>query len=136
MRRRNPFFLLAIGWAAGSAQAATVVYTDSRHPPAGLNDRYQVVYLDAPDIAQREVFGALSPDHHLAEKQARAIVQSADWQFKQQKIAHAYQAVLQAYTLRLKKYPAVVFDDRYVVYGTTDIALAEEKWNQYKQGAE
>ncbi|TFT82632.1 DUF1525 domain-containing protein, partial [Proteus mirabilis] len=36
-----------------------------------------------------------------------------------------------AYTLKLAKYPAVVFDDRYVVYGTTDVVLAEKHLTQF-----
>ncbi|ENB5521794.1 DUF1525 domain-containing protein, partial [Escherichia coli] len=31
-----------------------------------------------------------------------------------------------AWSLGLKKYPAVVFDDSEVVYGTTDVVLAEQ----------
>ncbi|HFO8637048.1 TPA: DUF1525 domain-containing protein, partial [Escherichia coli] len=33
---------------------------------------------------------------------------------------------LTAWSLGLKKYPAVVFDDSEVVYGTTDVVLAEQ----------
>lgn len=131
MKKRNVVFLLAIGCTGVSAQEATVVYTDSQHPPAGLDSGHQVVYLDAPEVAQREVFGELSVDPRLAEQQAKAVLQSPDWQQKEQQIVQAYQGVIQAYGLSLKKYPAVVFDDRYVVYGTTDVALAEAKLAQY-----
>ncbi|CAI1909700.1 integrating conjugative element protein, PFL_4709 family [Serratia entomophila] len=134
MKKRNVVFLLAIGCAAVSAQAATVVYTDSQHPPTGLGAGYQVVYLDAPEVVQREVFGALSADPRQAEQQAKAVLQSPDWPQKEQQIVEAYQGVIQAYGLGLKKYPAVVFDDRYVVYGTADVALAEAKLAEHKGG--
>lgn len=132
MKRRNRVFLLVIGCVALSAQAATVVYTDSQHPPAGLGTGHQVVYLDAPETVQREVFGALSADPRQAEQQANAVLQSLDWQQKEQQIVQAYQGVIQAYGIGLKKYPAVVFDDRYVVYGTADVALAEAKLAEHK----
>ncbi|CAI1777974.1 MULTISPECIES: TIGR03757 family integrating conjugative element protein [Enterobacterales] len=132
MKKRNVVFLLAIGCAPVSAQAATVVYTDSQHPPTGLRAGHQVVYLDAPEVVQREVFGALSADPRKAEQQAKAVLQSPDWQQKEQQIVQAYQGVIQAYDIGLKKYPAVVFDDRYVVYGTADVALAEAKLAEHK----
>ncbi|EAP0434566.1 TPA: DUF1525 domain-containing protein, partial [Salmonella enterica subsp. salamae serovar 42:r:-] len=37
-------------------------------------------------------------------------------------------------SLKLVKYPAVVFDDRYVVYGTADVAVAEARLAEF-QGA-
>ncbi|VXD06799.1 Integrating conjugative element protein [Enterobacterales bacterium 8AC] len=132
MKRRNTVFLLAIGCAAVSVQAATVVYTDSKHPPTGLGAGHQVVYLDAPEKVQREVFGELSADPRQAEQQAKAVLQAPDWQQKEQRISQAYQGVIQAYGLGLKKYPAVVFDERYVIYGTADVALAEAKLAEHK----
>ncbi|ERK11950.1 hypothetical protein L580_4221 [Serratia fonticola AU-P3(3)] len=132
MKKRNAIFLLAIGCAAVSVQAATVVYTDSQHPPAGLGSGHHVVYLDAPETVQREVFGALSADPRKAEQLAHAVLQSPDWQQKEQQIVQAYQGVIQAYGIGLNKYPAVVFDDRYVVYGTADVALAEAKLAEHK----
>lgn len=132
MKRRSRVFLLAMVCAAMSAQAATVVYTDSQHPPTGLSSGHQVVYLDAPEVAQREVFGALSVDPRQAEQQAKAVLQSPGWQQKEQQIVQAYQGVIQAYGIGLTKYPAVVFDDRYVVYGTADVALAEAKLAEHK----
>lgn len=60
------------------------------------------------------------------------MLQSPDWQQKEQQIVQAYHGVIQAYDIGLKKYPAVVFDDRYVVYGTADVALAEVKLAEHK----
>ena len=127
MKRRNLVFLLAVGSVTASVQAGTVVYTDSQHSPTGPDTGYQVVYLDAPERLQRDIFGELSDDPRQAEQQARAVLQSSGWQQKEQQIAQAYQGVIRAWKAGLKKYPAVVFDDRYVVYGTADVALAREK---------
>ncbi|CNI00351.1 TPA: TIGR03757 family integrating conjugative element protein [Yersinia enterocolitica] len=132
MKKRNSALLLIIGWAAISAQAATVVYTDSQYRPSELGAGHQVIYLDAPATIQHGVFGTLSADAHHAEQQAKAVLQSPDWRQKEQQITQAYQGVIQAYGIGLKKYPAVVFDDRYVVYGTADVALAEVKLIEHK----
>lgn len=134
MKRRNLVFLLAVGSAAASVQADTVVYTDSQHPPTGPGAGYQVVYLDAPERLQRDIFGELSADSRQAEQQARAVLQSSGWQQKEQQIAQAYKGVIRAWKTGLKKYPAVVFDDRYVVYGTADVALAREKLAGFEGG--
>ncbi|PLR35034.1 TIGR03757 family integrating conjugative element protein [Chimaeribacter californicus] len=113
--------------------ATTVVYTDSHHPPLNLSAGHQVVYLDAPQTAQRQIFGELPSDPVQAERAAKAVIQSSDWPQKQQQIAQAYQGVLQAYSLKLEKYPSVVFDDKYVVYGTTDVALAESRLAEFRE---
>ncbi|MGL4858494.1 MAG: TIGR03757 family integrating conjugative element protein [Enterobacteriaceae bacterium] len=131
MKKCNAVFLLAVGCAAIPLQAATVVYTDSQHPPTG-SDGYQMVYLDGPETIERDLFAELSSDPRQAELQAKAILQFPDWQQKEQQIVNAYQGVLRAYSLGLKKYPAVVFDDNYVVYGTADVTLARQKLAQYK----
>ncbi len=134
MKRRNLVFLLAAGCAAASAQAGTVVYTDSQHPPTaiGPDAGYEVVYLDAPDRLQREIFGELAADARQAGQQARAVLQSPGWQQKEQQIAQAYRGGIRAWKTGVTKYPAVVFDDRYVVYGTADVALAREKLAEHE----
>ncbi|WP_142418289.1 TIGR03757 family integrating conjugative element protein [Citrobacter braakii] len=127
-------FLISLLAVAVQAPAATIVYTDSHHPPLNAASG-QVVYLDAPDTVQHQIFGELPVDPAQAEQTAKAIIQSPDWQQKQQQIGLAYQGVLQAYSLKLAKYPAVVFDDRYVVYGTADVAVAEAHLAEF-QGAQ
>ncbi|HAV1239768.1 TPA: DUF1525 domain-containing protein [Salmonella enterica] len=33
----------------------------------------------------------------------------------------------------IQKFPAVVFDDHYVVYGTTDVELAQQKRDAWRE---
>ncbi|ELX2369124.1 TIGR03757 family integrating conjugative element protein [Salmonella enterica] len=124
-------FLIPLLAVAVQAPAATVVYTDSHHPPLNTASG-QVVYLDAPDTIQHQIFGELPADPVQAEQVAKTIIQSPDWQQKQQQIGQAYQGVLQAFSLKLAKYPAVVFDDRYVVYGTADVVVAEARFAEFR----
>lgn len=106
------------------ALAATVVYTDSQHPPVNLTPDTQVVWLDGPDRLQTQFFGALPDDPVQAEAQVRAVLQSPDWQAHQQQIAEAYRGIVHARELGVAKFPAVVFDETEVVYGTADVARA------------
>ncbi|EFS2651874.1 TIGR03757 family integrating conjugative element protein [Salmonella enterica] len=106
------------------SQATMVVYTDHAHPPAGVTGDTRVVWLDAPEQLQQSLFGSLASDPKDAERQAQAVIHSAGWQQKQTELAKAYQGLLQAWQMGLEKYPAVVSDDRYVVYGTADVGVA------------
>ncbi|HBC5065889.1 TPA: TIGR03757 family integrating conjugative element protein [Proteus mirabilis] len=110
--------------------ASTTIYADSNTPLLNTEGSH-IIYLDAPNIIQQQLFNDLSCNPKQAEQQVRSIIQSSDWQQKQHQITQAYQGVLHAYTLKLAKYPAVVFDDRYVVYGTTDVVLAEKHLTQF-----
>ncbi|EBS8016397.1 TIGR03757 family integrating conjugative element protein [Salmonella enterica subsp. enterica serovar Thompson] len=108
--------------------ASIAVYTDRHHPPINVSPDTRVVYLDAADQQQQNMFGPLAKDPVQAERQAQSVIQAADWAHQQRTLVQAYQGVIQAWQLGLKKYPAVVFDDRDVVYGTSDIAVARSYW--------
>jgi len=104
--------------------AGTVVYTDAEHPPQNLTEESTVVWLAGPDRLQDSIFGELAADPQLAAQQARAIIHSPQWPGQQDQIAQAYRQVVHAWEIGLYKFPAVVFDDRDVVYGTADVARA------------
>ncbi|AOV10017.1 MULTISPECIES: TIGR03757 family integrating conjugative element protein [Enterobacteriaceae] len=107
-----------------SVLAGTVLYTDSLHPPTNSDASVAVIYLDGPDQLQAQIFGELSSEPALAERQAKAVFQSPQWQAQEEQLATVYRAVVRAWEQGVKKVPAVVFDDRDVVYGTADIARA------------
>ncbi|EAA8390265.1 TIGR03757 family integrating conjugative element protein [Salmonella enterica] len=108
-----------------SARAGMVVYTDHVHPPSGVTGDTRVVWLDAPEQLQQSLFVTLTSDPGEAERRAQAVLHSAGWEKKQTELAQAYRGLLQAWSLGLQKYPAVVSDDQYVVYGTADVVVAE-----------
>ncbi|EEW1745587.1 TIGR03757 family integrating conjugative element protein [Escherichia coli] len=110
--------------------AGTTVYTDSEHPPVNLPPEVQVVLLDGPQQLQDAFFGPLPADPEAAEAVVREHMQSPEWSSAQADLAERYRLVTHAWSLGLKKYPAVVFDDREVVYGTTDVAQAERLRSQ------
>ncbi len=110
--------------------AGTTVYTDSAHPPVNLPPEVQVVLLDGPQQLQDAFFGPLPADPEAAEMVVREHMQSPEWQSVQADLAERYRQVTHTWSLGLTKYPAVVFDDREVVYGTTDVARAERLRSQ------
>ncbi|EEV6991276.1 TIGR03757 family integrating conjugative element protein [Escherichia coli] len=110
--------------------AGTTVYTDSAHLPVNPPPDVQVVLLDGPQQLQDAFFGLLPADPEAAEAVVREHMQSPEWASVQADLAERYRQVTHAWSLGLKKYPAVVFDDREVVYGTTDVAQAERLRSQ------
>ncbi|HHQ6001267.1 TPA: TIGR03757 family integrating conjugative element protein [Morganella morganii] len=108
---------------------AAVVFTDSHHPPQHA-DNHQVVYLDAPEQLQAQFFGTLPAE---AERMVKARMLSSSWLTMQPQLMQAYQGGLKAYSLKLAKYPAVVSDDHHVVYGTADVAVAEQLLAEFRE---
>ncbi|EPY5087004.1 TIGR03757 family integrating conjugative element protein [Klebsiella variicola] len=113
-----------------SVLAGTVLFTDSQHLPSNLPPGVPVVLLDGPDRLQAEIFGELPADPQQASARVRQVMASPEWQQRQQQLSDSYHQVVRAWELGIKKVPAVVFDDRDVVYGTTDIAVATSLRNQ------
>ncbi|MEI7213960.1 TIGR03757 family integrating conjugative element protein [Pectobacterium versatile] len=104
--------------------ANPVVYTDQQHPPTNLTSETQIVWLDAPERLQRSVFGEFPASMEQATAQAQAVMRSPQWQQHENDLQTAYRGVVHAWEIGVRKYPAVVFDDRDVVYGTADVAMA------------
>ncbi|NUU69139.1 TIGR03757 family integrating conjugative element protein [Enterobacteriaceae bacterium BIT-l23] len=122
MKLRNLILLPAL--LPVTVLAGTVLYTDSQHIPENLPPDIAVVLLDEPDRLQADMFGQLSPDPEQAAAQARQVMASPQWQQRQQQLVTSYRQVVRAWELGVRKVPAVVFDDRDVVYGTTDVVRA------------
>lgn len=134
-RQRRPWRCSAITLCAlmtASAMAADVrVFTDRQHPieaAAGV----RVVELDAPSRIQSELAAGLPAD----PMQATAIVQQRlkdGGAALQRRLADAYKGVTDAWALGVTKIPAVVVDQRYVVYGERDVARALARIEEYRR---
>ncbi|WP_237388170.1 DUF1525 domain-containing protein, partial [Xenorhabdus sp. Sc-CR9] len=82
---KKPGLLLLMGWMVSlSASAKTVIYTDRQHPPVNLPPETQVIWLDAPEQQQRQIFARLPADSQQAATQVRAILQSPQWREQEQ----------------------------------------------------
>ncbi|WP_431022203.1 TIGR03757 family integrating conjugative element protein [Erwinia rhapontici] len=130
--KRLVLFLPALCLSAGAC-AGTVVYTDSTHPVASSFPDTHVVYIDAPERMQADMFGTLPSNQVQAEKLARDRINTPEFAAQQQKLTIAYQGLMKAWSLGLAKYPAVVFDDKWVVYGTTDVSVAMQQMSRWRE---
>lgn len=127
---------LAVLCLSAGALADVAIYTDRSRPVSAISPDISIIYLDAPDSVQREIFGSLPVEPAQAEKQVRELQASSAFKPLEQQLAVAYQGVINAWSLGLVKYPAVVFDDKWVVYGTTDVGVAEQQlinWQEKNQ---
>ncbi|MGQ3179861.1 MAG: TIGR03757 family integrating conjugative element protein [Blastomonas fulva] len=110
--------------------ADVVVVTDSRHPVKTMGGERLIELDEGPRIE-----AALSAQLPAHPEQATAIVKrrlnngGADLQ---RRIASAYQGVADAWSLGVTSIPAVVVDQRYVVYGEPDVARAVARIAQHR----
>lgn len=120
MKALLPFVLLLL---ASPTFAAITVFTTANHPAINANANTRVVFLDAPERQQDAILGQFNSDPTHAAQEAKSGLQQISAE-QQQQIVEAWQGVIAAWELDIEKYPAVVFDDVDVVYGTTDVDLA------------
>ena len=116
--------------AASALHAETWVITDQAHPVSGMADR--LILLDAPARIEAELASGLPSAAQRAESMVRERLNlgGADLQ---RRIATAYQGVTDAWSLGITSIPAVVVDQRYVVYGEPDVARAVARVEQHRR---
>ncbi|QTL39112.1 TIGR03757 family integrating conjugative element protein [Xenorhabdus budapestensis] len=120
-----------------TVQASTVIYTDHQNPPNKIDSRedIKIVWLDAPDALSEDCFRSMNVSVNADNASLiTELLQSPEWREKERDMVTAYQGITGAWELGIKKYPAVVIDDRYVVYGSTDINHAQTLVDTYRRG--
>ncbi|HCM5830642.1 TIGR03757 family integrating conjugative element protein [Klebsiella pneumoniae] len=114
------------------AQATDVlVVTDARHPIRNQGNS-RVIELDRPSHIEAELSGHLPSD----PARATALVQQRlkkGGATLQQRIGEAYQDVVDAWSLGITTIPAVIVDQRYVIYGEPDVARAVASINAHRR---
>jgi integrating conjugative element protein (TIGR03757 family) len=96
--------------------------TDHEHPVSAPNG-VRLIELDEAQRIQHEFFAHLPTDRAQAAIVARQRLQAGGVDL-QRRLAVAFQAMTDAWRVGIAKIPAVVVDERYVVYGQTNVALA------------
>lgn len=111
--------------------ADVLVITDSRHPVKAMGGE-RMIELDAAARIEAELSAELpaDPDQAAAIAQRRLTQGGANLQ---RRIAFAYQDVTDAWSLGVTTIPAVVVDQRYVVYGEPDVARAVARIAQHRK---
>lgn len=137
-----PAFLTYIGrtltlsalLVTGNVTAAEIwVVTDSHHPVAGAQAANRVIQLDAAQAIEAELSAQLPDD----PQRAAVLVQrrlNEGGHAQQQRLREAYQGVTDAWSLGIISIPAVVVDQRYVVYGESDLNRALARIEQHQEG--
>jgi len=131
MRLLFTSFLL-LGLLTGNANAQVWVITDSQRPVTGNASVQRVIQLDAAQQIEAELSANLPAD----PQQATALVQQRLNQggaSLQQRLREAYQGVTDAWSMGITTLPAIVVEQRYVVYGETDLDKALARITQHRK---
>lgn len=111
--------------------ADVLVVTDSHHPVKTMGGERLIELDEAPRIeAELSANLPTDPDQATALVKRRLTQGGTDLQ---RRIATAYQGVTDAWSLGITAVPAVVVDQRYVVYGEPDVARAIARIEQHRR---
>lgn len=120
LHRLLPIAMLCV---SAFAQGETWVITDQAHPvtnAAGI----RVIRLDEQQRLEEQLTKKLPSNPTQAAASIQAYLSSPDGKQFQRELAQAQQAATDAWSLGVKKIPAVVVDRQYVVYGEADVKTA------------
>ncbi|WP_454693402.1 TIGR03757 family integrating conjugative element protein [Achromobacter aegrifaciens] len=111
--------------------ADVLVVTDSRHSVKTMGGE-RLIELDEAHRIEAELSAELPADPEQATAIAKRRLSSSGAGL-QRRIASAYQGVTDAWSLGITSIPAVVVDQRYVVYGEPDVARAVARIEQHRR---
>jgi integrating conjugative element protein (TIGR03757 family) len=90
--------------------------------------RIAVFDLGAPQRFEAQLSAGLPADPTQAQRMVRERIQAQDLEAQ---VLAAFGGILQAARLGLDRVPAVVFDDRAIVYGVTDLPAAHAQYERW-----
>ena len=111
--------------------ADVLVVTDSRRPVKTMGSE-RLIELDKAYRIEAELSAQLPADPEQATAIVKRRLNSGGADF-QRRTASAYQGVTDAWSLGITSLPAVVVDQRYVVYGEPDVARAVARIEQHRR---
>lgn len=106
------------GWAE------VIVVTDSQHA-VKVPENVRVILLDLPAQLEAELTEDLSADPQRSAAMVQQRLRDGGAAF--------YQDVVDAWSLGVTKFPAVVVDQQHVVYGEPDVARAVARIEAYQR---
>lgn len=137
-------FLFSVGvfvTAPAIAYAQHITVITSNKKPVNTIDKpygYDVRYLNLDAVQSIEK--RLAQDLPINEQQALAIVEQRIAQIGQKtlnaELTSAYQAVITALQLGVDRYPAIIIDNQFVIYGMTHLGAALEVYHREIQNEE
>nr|WP_084360474.1 TIGR03757 family integrating conjugative element protein [Hydrogenophaga palleronii] len=123
--------MATLGSVAANAQEVWVV-TNSGNPVTGKATVSRLIKLDMPQRFEAELAAQLSSDPQRAAALVQQRLQQGG-QPLQKRMRDAYQGVADAWSLGITTLPAVVVDQRYVVYGESDLDKALARVAQHRK---
>lgn len=106
--------------------------TQSGKPLQGARAPTRVIELDAAQRIEAELAAGLPGDPRQAEPMVRRRLKDGG-QVLQQRMQVAYQDITDAWSLGITSIPAVVVDQRYVVYGEMNLDQALARIARYRK---
>lgn len=119
----NVVLSLAILFTPTLTYAQTWVITDQAHPITDPGPA-RIILLDQQQQLEAELSRALPTDPHQAATITQSRLNTPSGKRLQTDLAKAQQDLTDAWSLGINKIPAVVVDNRYVVYGEPDVEKA------------
>lgn len=98
-----------------------------------INSEFVIYSIDDVNNFEEKISEGLSADQEEAKQQVKDRYESMGKEKMSQLIVKAYKAKMLTLQYRLQKYPAIVFDDKYVVYGEFNLNTALNKYIEVKE---
>jgi integrating conjugative element protein (TIGR03757 family) len=119
-------------WSATCVAQEVWFITDSTRPLQGTRIPTRMIELDAARRIEAELSAGLPRNPHEAESIVRQRLQ-AGGPTLQRRLQVASQGITDAWSLGIATIPAVVVDQRYVVYGEPNVARAVARIEQHRR---
>lgn len=118
---------------SGTARAQEIwVVTDSRNPVAGKATITRLIELDSAQWIEAELGTQLPGDPQRAAALVQQRLKDGGQQLQQQ-LRTAHQGVADAWSMGITALPAVVVDQRYVIYGEPNLDKAVARIAQHRK---
>ncbi|OCG77731.1 integrating conjugative element protein [Gilliamella sp. Nev6-6] len=122
--RINPILLIiSLLLCSLNAYASVTIVTDSVHPLHNIPDNAKIIMLDDSIKLHASLSDNLPNDPVQAEQLVKERLTTLGSSY-QKNMKQTLQDALAAYQLGVIKIPAVIQDNRYVVYGKSDVSIA------------
>ncbi len=100
----------------------------------GKHSDFQVHNLDAVKTLEADLSRDLPANEHLATHVVKHRLSKIGKHKLSQRVGAAYAALTTAMRFGITHYPAIVFDEHYVVIGVSDVSIALRVYQAYKKG--
>ena len=98
-----------------------------------INSEFVIYSIDDVNNFEEKISEGLSSDQEEAKQQVKDRYEAMGKEKMSQLIIKAYKAKMLTLQYRLEKYPAIVFDDKYVVYGEFNLNTALNEYIEVKE---